>query len=1015
MDTNKQAIKIFNLAGALSEELSGYFDRNNIQVYTEQDKEEFTHILCSGDIDYNSLARSYSTIARDIKLISLSNVRHTQSFVLANGKLVFDQEWLSTPVGEFILDKFFLEFGGIEIKDSYPKFQELGKFNIINPFNSGEYADVMVYEAYQKNFSGLQIKTYFDHILMYLIDLKSKSKAGIPFEVSYGSYEGIFALQIHFVITDLVLSDISSCLSDVFSDTPLENVLNIALGSTSFFEFTYLNQVRKAVLTAFWVSPEHKINHRGLMFTDIDKSGAFLCLPVKESHSWVTKIPEITDITEKVRSFTDEQAALVKVRGKDLNQILAEKISGDIEMEKVKQILSGEVQEEEIAQMIRGLKEELSSPIVVRGKEGEDEKIRITSKGSFEDIVSMVKGKIDDGKDVFMVKSSGGHDIDSYLVKISGGLSQSLKGNEKLKNKLLAQKLPEKIKNSFFDFAKKINKKTDELNDEDFENFKENIIPEIIHEVIEYDESPALSFLTSSGQEVHDFFKDFKEGLREGIAQSFDKTDVIDAIGRVESAGDIQKVKKIVQDNLQNSLKQHFHLEEKNNLSPDEEIMIVKTLSTTLIEDESKFESIFAETHAEPEGLNTPIFKNTEVIEAKIKDKLKHLEAEYQKLQTQYEVVKTDLRSSKESFKKLEAISQAVYIDIGPQPDVMTVNNLEDLRMKEALLKKLEGKEPLNKDEVAKISALQAQELKLTMDLRELERQSKKFQIESAQKESLYIRELDKLQRAVNTKDYALSKAKEAIATIMDKKDHEISDLKNRLDQLSKAMFSDQGPSNAQQVKELERKNINLEKMLDVYKNKITSLAMNMNKQTGKEAEGRYAEENRKLLQVKTQLTSQIESMKRDLERVESKAEQDEALVAQLRKDIQRLHQDKSHTPGASEMPDVKVDYAAHLQLRNQFDAKVKEYEQRLKDSDAKILEVSKVLTKQLEEAKKKVPSLEQSIKQLNNDALVAKSQVNEIKREANKLRAEKNTLQNNVDRLQKELDKLKNQPKKAG
>lgn len=168
-----------------------------------------------------------------------------------DGKLVFDEKWFETPVGEFILDKFFLEFGGIEIKDSYPKFQELGKFNIINPFNSGEYADVMVYEAFQQDFNGLLIKTYFDHLLMYLISLKNKNKAGIPFEVSYGNYEGVFALQVHFVITDVVLSDISSCLSDVFSDKPLEHVLSIALGAASFLNSLILIKLRKLFLLLF--------------------------------------------------------------------------------------------------------------------------------------------------------------------------------------------------------------------------------------------------------------------------------------------------------------------------------------------------------------------------------------------------------------------------------------------------------------------------------------------------------------------------------------------------------------------------------------------------------------------------------------------------------------------------------------------------------------------------------------------------------------------------------------------
>ncbi len=1037
MSADKRTLSILNLTTELSSELESYFTRNGIKLHepTESSSSnEYTHILCRGNVDISLVAKNYETIKKDIKIISLSEVENNQDFFLANGKLVFDEKWLETPVGEFILDKFFLEFGGIEIKDSYPKFEELGKFNIINPFNTGEYSDVMVYEAYQKEFNGLQVKTYFDHLLMYLMTLKNKNKAGVPFEVSYGHYEGVFALQVHFVITDIILSDISSCLSDMYSEKSIEKVLSVALSSTSFFEFTYLNQVKKAVLTAFWLNGEKKIDHRGVMFTDINSSGSFLSLPVKDGPSWITKNPVIEDISEKVLGLTNEDVAGIRVKGRDLNEIVAEKVSGDMELDKVKQIINGEVNEDEIGSLIEGLKEELTAPTVVKGSKGEDdEKIKISSKEKFDDIVNIVKGKIEEEKSVFVVKGQGNLDIDSFAARISSGLSDKVKGDDKLKSKLLGQKLPEKIKSSFFDFAKKLNKSIEQISETELDQFKDIVVPDIINEVVDFDESPTLAFLSSSGAvEIQNFFKDFKEGLQTSIAEQFKNENVEAALDQVSNEQDVTRVKDLVKESLQKSLKEHFHLEQKENVTEEDESLIVKTLSTTLKEDESKVKQIFAKTkeeiEAEKKTHDQILFKESvSQVNQNLEEKVKNLEFERKQLQKQMEMLRTELKSNKEVQQKNMAIAQAAKQDVAPKIEKMVVASADDTRIKDALIKQIEHSQQLTLEEAKKLAELHEKEKKLVSDLKEQDINFKKLQLESTQKDALYNLELEKLQRTMRAKELVLEKAKDSIGTVIGRKDQEIQDLKHRLDQMSKAVAGQQN-NNVQMLRDSERKNANLEKMLEVYKNKIQSLAANMTRNSSAGNDNRHAEENRKLTMVKNQLTNQLESMKKDVKKFEDRSSQDQITIALLKKESTKLQQEllqkEKQLDAAKEAPahpaqtsERKVDFAVYAELQQQFETSKKDYETRIKETEAKLVEALKLANSKaspVDDSKGKSAQMEQTLKHLTQEVVAQKNQVNESKKEANKLRQEKTALQNQLDKLKKDMEKLKSSGKKA-
>ncbi len=180
MEETKKVLAILNLTGKLSPALEEYFATREIKVIdplVKFEALEWSHILTKDVIDYSLLGATYKTNEKDVKLISLSRVVDLQNFMLYNGKLVLDEVWMKNSIGTFILDKFLHEYTSMSLTESYPEFEEKGSFKVTNPFSTGEYLDQIVHHAFESKVPALSIKTFFDHLLMYLTSLKQNQKA----------------------------------------------------------------------------------------------------------------------------------------------------------------------------------------------------------------------------------------------------------------------------------------------------------------------------------------------------------------------------------------------------------------------------------------------------------------------------------------------------------------------------------------------------------------------------------------------------------------------------------------------------------------------------------------------------------------------------------------------------------------------------------------------------------------------------------------------------------------------
>lgn len=380
---------ILNLAGELTEELRSYFALKNFRVVNPLQEStilSWTHILVKDEEDFDAIGDTYGTLDNDIRIISLSQPRDLKNFMMNNGKMVFDESWLSGPFGAFILDKFFQEYGGVNIGDNYPKFRENGTFNITNPFNTGEYLDHLVYNAFECGTSALSIKTYFDHLLMYLTSLKNKGRVGFPVEVTYGAYGDVYGLQMHFYSGNMQIEDVTNSLTSSITKTAEEYLLYVAVNSSDFFDFTYIPEVKKVVITGLWNKDENvKTMNKGLMFTVSSAENTKTMPSVETASPFVLNEGTIEDISEMVSPAGESDVQIIPAALPEEEEFVQVISGGEPEEEEVRIIPAHEV-EEESSTTVKGSKEEEDKTVTkISGSKAEKDNFKLNISGSKEE------------------------------------------------------------------------------------------------------------------------------------------------------------------------------------------------------------------------------------------------------------------------------------------------------------------------------------------------------------------------------------------------------------------------------------------------------------------------------------------------------------------------------------------------------------------------------------------------------------------------------------------------------
>lgn len=876
---DKKTPAILNLTGEFLPELRDYFASRGILVVDplkSSEQHEWSHIITKDIHHFDLINKTYKLTESDCHIISLSKVDDIQNFTINNGNLILDDCWFKSPMGAFIMDKYFQGYGGISLGDNYPAFKEEGSFNIANPFNTGEYLDRMVQKAFESGVEALTLKTYFDHLVMFLAGLKKKGKAGLPFEVTYGSFEEIFAIQIHFFSQKLEIMDVATSLSSTLSRKAEEYFLNVAVQSADFFDFSYMPEVNKVIVTALWTKEERiKFENRGLMFTSLDRGILLTRMESDETTPLTIGETDLQDFTEKVV-------------------------------------------------IPSSLPEEMTSVTVSGSTTTEDETQIISGGSQLEELVQTVSGKFEEDKSV--VRISGDKlDVDKFAYKIASSVDETA-AEKDMKVRSLGNKLPDKIKTGLFDFAKNLNKDVENLDDQDLNLFQLQKMPEII-----------------------------QQGLNQQVR---------------------------IQGN-------------KEKASAD---MKVQSLGTQVVASGHSNEAVKL-----------------------IESKLLTANSENEKLKTQMKALTSEVRILKESRNKMAEIQMkakeaANEIKASDQED-------PDDALRKHFQSKLTEQKSLNEQDLKKLSSLLERESKLIANVKQEETKTRKLQLEAQQKENFFMQEIEKVERQSKAKDLMLIKTKETFTKLIEKKDNEVSELRAKTEQLTKALATGPSTSQTQQLKDLEKLNANLNKQLEVYKIKISSLATNMGPSKSEET---LKEETRKLQMLNQTMKNQLDASKREIDKLQVKSTGETAQLNLLKQDKTKLEALlkkatlENSKEAASPQSTQTEQELKRLQAQNQIlETQVKDSAQKITNLETKLAEAmkpQKTAGGADEGSKVKVSQLENSVKKLTQDLLQTKNQLSEEKKETNKLRQEKTALQNQLDKLKKEADKAKPaSPKKPG
>lgn len=353
---------ILSLCDSLPEGLESYFSSRQVKL-SKTDSEGCTHILCQNLDDFNSLSAQYKTIERKIKVISLSEVEDRRSFFGAGGELVLNADWFQSELGEFILDKFFQGYAGVELGDSYPSFVELGHFHITNPFSTGDYLDRMVYEAFKSGYPAFQLKTFFDHMMSFLTILKASEKVGFPLEFGYGAFGEVFGLQVSFFSQDFSKEDFLKALGEEKSEAG--EALRIAMDSCGFFDFTLLQEVSKVVVTSLWTRTGK--TRGNLLLNSLEKSSSIGQFPQNAAPTIVSAQKEIEELPIRISGSGEVEAEEVQtIKGLKEEKEASTVVKGGPEEKETSSLVKGSKAEAEKATVIKGSKEEKAGDMTVK-------------------------------------------------------------------------------------------------------------------------------------------------------------------------------------------------------------------------------------------------------------------------------------------------------------------------------------------------------------------------------------------------------------------------------------------------------------------------------------------------------------------------------------------------------------------------------------------------------------------------------------------------------------------------
>lgn len=1128
-------------SGEASAELMEFFEKNSAKTVglAEFDMNmEITHICASGDQDFHAMNRMFNTLENDIKIIALTAVKDLPSFITNNGRFVLDQKWLTEKMGQVTLEKFFQGQASVQLAENFPNIKEGMSCKITNHMRIGSELDRLAHFVHARDGAVVNVRTFVDHAIYYLVYLKQAGIAGAPFEVDCGHTGHETIVQIHLPVKNYVAEYLMDSFGHPNGQDPLRYLLAICMHSADFTEIQYIQSASKLVITGLWQNRKgvRTLRFSGLMMNHIQTTsqierqieyqlhqlpretiagmelnadsikdkplpGHLLEMVMPETghegylkdhpdlakqlvafviDQWKVRYPdkEIAEVSENqmmdllTEFYDSEQIAnlvesdiqhvIDRVRKNNVSKSYEqqiERVRGDLKhdddfqkklsdsfAEKVAEKISGSLDEADIAQLVKGGVEVPDVPVVVGGGEG-DEEAAIMVKGAVarDELIQRVAGGIEEevGDQVINGTPMSASD---FIMRVSQGIGEEVKGDWKVKTGLVQNAAPDKIRHSLERFASKMGQTLDRLTSSDLQLFSQTELPKVISDFVTVDENFFIPETVLPELPDYQFRSTFQEALKTKMSSMFPgKTP--DEVAVIITPEEQEKLLKTV-------VKESVRTAVQHNSAVGEESLI-KALSHTLNESEDQVKTVLKSTHEEINKIEgeqviqrlfvTPVASpvseeqnlQNDAANAILIQKLRQIEAEFNVTKGQLEAAKTEIRVLKDSRVQVHQLEQKAQESAKLELKQATIEsvvipNEEVLPVAEKLqiIQDLASGKEIDPRDTERLKEALEREQKIISAAKQAEQEVKKAKIEMQKKDAFFAQEIEKANRALKSRDLVVQKAKDGLSMILVKKDKEIKDLNTKISDLIGSQANSQQANQAQKLRALEQEKQSLTRLVEVYKNKLTSMASNLEKQNGG-AKPKKDEDVRKVMLEKQRAEVALQATQKEMTKMKSRIDLDQAELARLRSERKRLEEALKSalsttgpvmaTPIAKNDAQEKAITGLQEELKQQTQ-KAGKYELNIKELEQKVAELTGMLAKSAsaggptdQATKGKMAQMDATVKKLSADFAAATNQLGEAKKEINKTRAENTALKNMLEKLKKDMEKAKAKPAAPG
>lgn len=1128
-------------SGEASGELMEFFEKIEAKTVGLAEFEmnmEITHICASGDQDFHAMNRMFNTLENDIKVIALTAVKDLSSFITNNGRFVLDQKWLTEKMGQVTLEKFFQGRASVQLAENFPSIKEGVSSKITNHMRMGSELDRLAHFVHARDGAVVNVRTFIDHAIYYLVYLKQAGIAGAPFEIDCGHTGHETIVQIHLPVKNYVAEYLMDSFGQPNGQDPLRYLLAICMHSADFTEIQYIQSAAKLVITGLWQNRKgvRTLRFSGLMMNHIQTTsqierdieyqlhqlprdtvagmelkaeqikdkplpGHLLEMVMPEAghegylkdhpdlakqlvafviDQWKGRYPEkeIAEVTENqmmdllTEFYDSEQIAnlvesdiqhvIERVRKNNVSKAYEqqiERVRGDLKhdddfqkklsdsfAEKVAEKISGSLDEADLAQLVKGGVEAPDVPVVVGGGEG-DEEAAIMVKGSAarDELIQRVTGGIEEEVGDQVIKGSPMSTSD-FIMRVSQGIGEEVKGDWKVKTGLVQNAAPDKIRHSLERFASKMGQTLDRLTSSDLQLFSQTELPKVIADFVTVDESFVIPETVLPELPDYQFRTSFQESLKTKMSAMFPGKSPDEVAGIITPEEQEKLLRTVVKETVRSAV--------QNNSGVGEESLI-KALSHTLHESEAEVKTILQNTHEEVKKMEgEQVIQRLFVAPAAAANageeqglqndaansiliqKLRQVESEYHAAKGELEAAKTEIRVLKDSRIQVHQMEQksqeSARLEIKQAAEVASVLQTEVIPVAEKIqiIQDLASGKEIDPRDTERLKEALEREQKIITAAKQAEQDIKKAKIEMQKKDAFFAQEIEKANRALKSRDLVVQKAKDGLSMILVKKDKEIKDLNTKISDLIGSQANSQQATQAQKLRALEQEKQSLTRLVEVYKNKLTSMATNLEKQSGG-ANPKKDEDVRKVMLEKQRAEVALQTTQKEMTKMKSRIDLDQAELGRLRSERKRLEEALKSalsttgpvmaSPIAKNDAQEKAISSLQEELKQQ-NQKTGKYELNIKELEQKVAELTGLLAKSGaaggpgdQASKGKMAQMEGTVKKLSADFAAATNQLGEAKKEINKARAENTALKNMLEKLKKDAEKAKAKPAAPG